>query len=176
MSKEMNVKSAKFNAKPIIAESPLKKMTRDQLKAHVKSLRDKDNELVTGVFQNLENRATGGSKGALVFSYKAYAGDPYEFYELHDGERYQLPRGVVRHLNTNCFYREYHHLNNAALGGNNVAGDTPLRVGVASDGRLQKQQYQASRKVHRFAFHNLEYMEDDGDMAQTNLIEVTTTP
>ena len=66
--------------------------------------------MVTGIFKNLENPATDGGGGSVVFSYKYYPGDENKIYELFDGERYTLPRGVARHLNNNCYYKEYQHL------------------------------------------------------------------
>lgn len=145
------------------------KMTREEMQRHILKMRDRDAEKVTGIFKNLENPATNGGRGAVVFSYKIYPGDEVEVYELLDGERYTLPRGVARHLNNNCFYREYQHL----PGEHGVQG---VRQGGVPDGRLSKQNLQASRKVHRYAFHSLEYMDDDGDMYPANLVEVTVAP
>lgn len=144
------------------------KITRDEAQAQIRRMRDRDAELVTGIFKNLENPATAGGRGAVLFSYKAYPGDEYVQYELLDGERYQLPRGVARHLNNNCWYREYQHCQNDL-------GLQGVRQGAA-DGRLKTGGMQMSRKVHRYAFHSLEYMDDDGDMRPANLLEVTMTP
>jgi hypothetical protein len=147
-----------------VAQEKNKKMTREQMAKHIENMRARDSELVSGIFKNLENPASGSSRGSVAFAYKLYPGDQ-EFYELTDGERYTLPRGVARHLNVNCFYREYQHLPGEF-------GQTGMR-GAAPDGRLHTTNMQMSRKVHRFAFHSLEYMDDDGDMTPTNLVEVT---
>lgn len=144
-----------------------KKITKDELAKQIKRMRDRDAEIVTGVFKNLENPAGNGGRGALMFGYKAYQHDPLVKYELLDGERYALPRGVARHLNTNCYYKEYQHLPGEF-------GTQGIRAGV-SDGKLKAQNMQASRKVHRYAFHSLEYM-DDEDFTQPNLTEVTVSP
>ena len=80
-----------------------KKITREELARQIKKNRDRDAELVTGVFKNLENPATNGGRGSVVFSYKFYSDDPNTVYELCDGERYTLSRGVARHLNNNCY-------------------------------------------------------------------------
>jgi hypothetical protein len=151
-----------------VQPEPVKKVGRDELAKQIRKMRDRDSEMVSGIFKNLENPAVGGSKGSVVFSYKAYPGDEAVVYELWDGERYTLPRGVARHLNNNCFYREYQHLAGES-------GITGVR-GAAADGRLQTQSMQASRKVHRFAFHSLEFMEDDADMNPVDITEVTITP
>jgi len=151
--------------------SPLnqKKISREELAKQIRKMRDRDAEMVTGIFKNLENPATNGGRGSVIFSYKFYPGEQSEVYELYDGERYTLPRGVARHLNNNCFYKEYQHLPGEY-------GQTGIRGGVSSDGRLQTSTYQAAKKVHRYAFHSLEYMDDDVDMYPSNLVEVTTSP
>lgn len=146
----------------------VKKMTREDLAKQIRKMRDRDAEMVSGIFKNLENPASGSSRGTLVFSYCAYPGEENAIYELVDGERYTLPRGVARHLNNACFYREYQHLPGEA-------GMSGIRGG-AHDGRLNAQNMQMSRKVHRYAFHSLEFMDDDADMRPTNLVEVTAAP
>ena len=149
-------------------QSPVKKMTREEVAKDIQRMRDRDAEKVTGIFKNLENPAGNGGRGAVLFSYKCYPGDDNEVYELLDGERYTLPRGVARHLNTNCFYREYQHMDGQR-------GADGIRQGAA-DGRLQAASMQMSRKVHRYAFHSLEFMDDDLDMIPSNLTEVTVSP
>lgn len=144
------------------------KISKEDFAKQIRKMRDRDAEKVTGIFKNLENPANSGSRGSLVFSYKIYPGDPNEVYELLDGERYSLPRGVARHLNNNCYYREYNHLPGEF-------GQTGIRAGAA-DGRLQTTTIQTSRKVHRYAFHSLEYMDDDSEMTPSRLIEATLIP
>jgi len=159
------IKSPYLNQQATAAIKP-KKITRQELDKQIKGMRDRDAELVVGIFKNLENPANSGGRGAVRFGYRAYKQDEYEFYELLDGERYQLPRGVARHLNNNCFYREYQHLQGEF-------GDTGMRAAASPDGRLKTQQMQMSKKIHRYAFHSLEYMDDDSDMYPSNLLEVT---
>lgn len=162
------IQSGRFN---IPVRNTVDKLTREELAKKIKRMRDRDAELVVGIFKNLENPAVGGSRGSVLFGYKAYHNDPYEMYELVDGERYQLPRGVARHLNNNCYYKEYEHMKGEF-------GSTGVRQGSAgaADGRLKGQQLQMSRKIHRYAFHSLEYMDDDADMMPSGLVEVTVTP
>jgi len=148
--------------------SPKPKITREELSRQIRKMRDRDAEKVSGIFKNLENPATAGGRGSVMFGYKAYPGDPYEFYELCDGERYTLPRGVARHLNNNCNYKEYQHLPGEF-------GQQGIRS-AAHDGRMDTSKMQMARKVHRYAFHSLEYMDDDIDMMPSNIVEVTTTP
>lgn len=146
-----------------------RKITREELAKQIKKMRDRDAEMVTGIFKNLENPATNGGRGSVVFSYKYYPGEDNTVYELFDGERYTIPRGVARHLNNNCFYREYNHLPGEF-------GQQGIRAGANPDGRLQSNSLQMSKKVHRYAFHSLEYMDDDVDMYPSNLVEVTVSP
>lgn len=150
-------------------QSTVKKISREELAKQIKKMRDRDSELVTGIFKNLENPATNGGRGSVVFSYKYYPGQENEVYELCDGERYTLPRGVARHLNNNCFYKEYQHLPGEF-------GQTGIRGGISSDGRIQTNSLQMAKKVHRYAFHSLEYMDDDVDMYPANLVEVSASP
>ena len=146
-----------------------KKITREELAKQIRKMRDRDSEMVTGIFKNLENPATNGGRGSVIFSYKYYPGQENEVYELWDGERYTLPRGVARHLNNNCYYKEYQHLPGEF-------GQQGIRGGASADGRLQTSSLQMAKKVHRYAFHSLEYMDDDADMYPTNLVEVETSP
>lgn len=150
------------------AEKQQPKISKTEAAKRIAKQRERDAELVTGIFRNLENPAQNGSRGVLSFGYKAYPGDDYVFYELADNERYTIPRGVARHLNNNCFYREYQHLDGEF-------GSEGLR-GAAPDGKLCTKNMQASRKVHRCQFNNLDFMGDDVEMRPADLIEVTTVP
>lgn len=161
----------KPEVKSPVSNQPTKpnKISREELAKQIKKMRDRDAEIVSGVFKNLENPAVNGGRGSVVFNYKYYPGDEYTAYELWDGERYSLPRGVARHLNNNCFYKEYQHLPGEF-------GQQGVRSGVNADGRLQSQSFQQAKKVHRYAFHSLEYMDDDSDMYPSNLVEVSVSP
>lgn len=140
-----------------------KKMTKVDVAKQIPNWRSRDAELVTGIFKNLETRG-----GSVTFNYKAYPGDDFRTYHLMDGERYSIPRGVARHLNNNCFYKEYKHLKGEF-------GDTGVR-GAFNDGRLKAENMQMAQKVHRYAFHSMEFMDDDIDMKQSDLVEVTVSP
>ena len=141
------------------------KITREELSRQLQKRRERDEELVSGIFKNNEDPAKSGGRGKLVFSYKFYKDQPYEVYELFDGEKYTLPRGVARHLNNYCYYKQYQQLPGA---------DAGVATAINPDGRLNTTlSMQASKKIHRFAFHSLEYMDDDIDMYPANIIEVT---
>jgi hypothetical protein len=156
---------AKIEAKKQNVQQGPRKMSKEDLARHIKSMKDRDSEMVSGVFKNLENPARGGSLGSVTFPYKAYEGDEVVIYEFYDGERYTIPRGVARHLNNDCYTREY-----GLLPGE--FGKEGLRT-AAHDGRLQTAAKQTSKKIHRFAFHSLEYTDDERDMYPADLIEVT---
>jgi len=142
------------------------KVSRDELAKQIERMRVRDSEMVTGIFKNLEAPAQNGGKGALQFGFKKYPGDEYAFYEFWDGERYTIPRGVAHHLNTNCFTREYQHLPGEF-------GQHGVRTGFPDEkGRMQKNIPQMSRKIFRFNFSSLEYMDEDNSMFPADLVEV----
>lgn len=139
--------------KPVVEQ--VKKMTKEELLRRIPEMRARDARLVTGIF---ENRETPG--GGVRFNFKMYKGDEYVTYELFDGERYQLPYGVARHLNNSCFFREWSHL------------PSEMAYNAVADGRMQPVgKMMESKKKHRFSFRSLEYMDDDADFNPVNLIE-----
>ncbi len=58
-----------------------------------------DKRLVKGTFQ--DNELKGGK---ITFPFKKYKGDDVVHYTLQDGQEYELPLGVVKHLNNGCAY------------------------------------------------------------------------
>jgi len=146
----------------------INKITREELAKKIENMRAKDAELVTGIFKNLENPATAGGRGSVMFGYHAYPNDDFVMYELWDGEKYTLPRGVARHLNNNCYFKEYQQLP-GELGQSGVREAIP-------DGKLNRNSMQMAKKIHRFAFHSLEYMDDDPEMIPVDITEVTVSP
>lgn len=132
------------------------RVSRDEAAKNLQRMRERDAEMVTGIFKNLENPAVNGSRGALNFTFKLYGGDEFVHYELLDGERYTIPRGVARHLNNNCWYIEHQHQPGQS-------GATGVRHGVPTDGIHRSPEPYHFKKVHRFAFHALDYMDDGFD-------------
>lgn len=152
------IKSAVMTGRAVINHRPEQKMTKEEFAKQIRKLRDRDSEMVTGIFKNLETPG-GGAR----FMYKQYPGDDFVAYELFDGQAYRIPRGVARHLNNNCFYWEYQHMNGES-------GEQGLRLSPV-DARMGKtDSYTTRRKVHRFAFHSLEYMEEE---APVDIVEVS---
>lgn len=165
MSKQ-EIKSGRMNE---VKKAPVK-ATKEEMRKQLENMRARDAELITGTFRNLENQANAGSKGAIAFGVKLYPGDPFEFYELHDGERYSLPRGVVKHLKQGCFYKEYQQLTDEL--GQNTGMTTAMH-----DGRLKTKNMQAARKIHRFDFNTLDFNDEDiSDLKRVDLVEVTVSP
>jgi len=145
-----------------------KKMDSAELARKLANDRDRDAEMITGIFRNLENPISSGSSGVAEFRLKLHKGDTFQYYRLIDGERYRLPRGVVRHLRQNCYYKQYTQSKNNALG-------EGVHVGYA-DGRLRAYEHmQMARKIHRYDFVPLDFMSDDIDLNRSNLVEVTAS-
>ena len=105
-------------------KSPKKK------KINLKYEREKDRELVKGIFHFYELPG-----GVLEFVFKKYEGDPVERFSLVDGQVYSIPLGVAKHLNKNGYYpvHEYEV---------DERGNPSTRIG---------------KKVKRFGFQSLEF-------------------
>lgn len=161
MAISSGVVSAGANARNVKRLSP-----EDVLK-QMKSARDRDAEMVTGIFHNIE--APGMS---VEFSYKMYPGDDNVTYSLLHGEKYRIPRGVARHLSTNCYLKEYVDLPN--LEGVKASTVDYGRLGMASDGIMRNAtEMKIIKKHQRFAFLSMEFSDDDNlDLQPSNLVEV----
>jgi hypothetical protein len=141
-----------------------KKTKEDAFKAR-EARRERDNELITGIFRYIERPGN-----ALRFRFKKYAGDDYKQYKLIDGERYKLPRMVARHLNKDVYYMKYKH----------IPGFGGMQGGVAPEGnRFNDGLYTSDKgmhfqeKVHRCEFRSLEFSDEDLDASPPNITMVT---
>lgn len=76
-----------------------KSAVQEQPKINLKWMRDKDREMVRGIFHFHE--VPGGT---LKFSFRKYKEDPVEDFEMCDGQIYTIPLGVAKHLNKNVNY------------------------------------------------------------------------
>lgn len=114
-------------------------------KPNLKYMREKDREMVKGIFRFHEV-----PNGTVSFSFKAYKEDPVENYTFVDGEIYSIPLGVAKHLNKNCSYPVHAFAQDAE--GKNV-----VKVG---------------HKVQRMSFQSLEFVDMDDDFAPSNLVTV----
>jgi len=103
-------------------------------KPSLKYQRDKDREMVKGIFKFYE------CPGAeLSFVYKAYKEDPVERFDLIDGKIYSIPLGVAKHLNKNGCYPIHQYLKDED-------GKVSMKIG---------------QKVRRFGFQSLEFVDVD---------------
>lgn len=90
----------------------MKQVTKESVKSdgqtaaiHFKeSQKEQDQKMVKGIFRCFEPR--GGS--ALV-PYRRYKDEPIRTYKMRDGEIYEIPLGLARHLRDNCNYIEHEH-------------------------------------------------------------------
>lgn len=64
-----------------------------------------ESKLVKGIFRCHEPRG-----GSVTFSFRKYKWDAVKTYTMVDGEEYEIPLSVARHLNNNCNYFEHTHI------------------------------------------------------------------
>ena len=107
--------------------------TRKITPEEMRKMREKDHKVVKGIFRCYEPRG-----GSFTFSYKKYKGDDVLQYTLVDGETYDLPLMVAKHLNTNCWYPKHSHVLDAN-------GNTSVEIG---------------KKIKRCSFESLEFYAD----------------
>lgn len=84
------------------------KITAEQRKKSselIEKKRIEDSKLVKGVFKNSE--CPGGD---LTFAICLYKGDPVRIYHFVDGESYEIPLGVAKHINRQCKYKRSKYL------------------------------------------------------------------
>lgn len=145
-----------------------RKPTKSEVMKKVETQRERDHELVTGIFRFNEHTGKGAT---LHFRFKKYAGDDFVQYALTDGERYKLPRMVARHLNQNVHYLEYRHLpGEHGKEGMRAAynnGQSAQNTGAVLAGQMY-----SVDKIPRCEFRSLEFMDEDLDMIPANITEV----
>lgn len=122
-------------------------------KGNLKYQRDKDREPVKGIFRFYE--APGGT---LSFCFRGYKEDPIEQFALKDGEVYTLPLGIAKHLNKSGCYPEYEFFQ----GEKNVVG------AFSPEGHMMR----VSRKIRRYGFQSLEFVDSDDVGTATDIVEV----
>ncbi len=81
-------------------ETP-KKISADELR----KMKEKDHRMVKGIFRCYEPRG-----GAFTFNFKKYRGDQVKKYTMSDGQTYEVPMMVARHLNNDCWYPRHSHV------------------------------------------------------------------
>lgn len=105
-------------------------------------IRDQHRQKVKGMFKFYE--VPGGE---LTFVFLEFKGDPVQHYSLKDGEIYEIPLGVARHLNKNGWYPVHAHEMDSA-------GKSTVRIG---------------QKVRRFGFQSLEFI-DEVDLGEVGSV------
>ena len=122
---------------------------KDAVKPNLKYQRDKDREMVKGIFRFYE--VPGGS---MSFCFKAYKEDPVERFDFLDGETYTIPLGVAKHLNKNGWYPVHQYAVDEV-------GKSLMKIG---------------QKVRRFGFQSLEFIDiDDLNINDKQIVTVEHT-
>lgn len=138
----------RVNEEKALKEMPIKEANKEKNKKSLKYQRDKDREMVKGIFRFFEVPG-----GVLEFSYKAYREDPVEKFTMHDGQMYTIPLGVAKHLNKNMWYPIHGYK-------------------ITEDGKSSQF---INQKVRRCSFQSLEFVDiDDFNTAGNRHIEYVT--
>lgn len=104
-----------------------------------RKMREDDHRIVRGIFRSPE------SSGARIdFSFKKYKGDSVENYSLLDGETYDIPIMVAKHINKNCNYPKHRFI-------------------LDENGNPVKD---IGQMVQRFSFESLEFQEMEEKLAE----------
>lgn len=118
------------------------KVAQTEPSKNARYLRDKDREMVRGIFRFYESPGF-----TLSFSFRKYKEDKTERYDLVDNQIYSIPLGVAKHLNTNGAYPIHTYAKDER-------GNSIQRIG---------------QKIHRFGFQSLEFV-DVEELSQTKQI------
>lgn len=132
----------------VVPENVSAKTAPRKEKQNLQYKRDKNREMVRGIFRYHE--VPGGEMG---FAFREFKGDPIENYLMVDGEMYTIPLGVAKHLNINCWYPQYEYLPGDRIGESGIQGLSANVRGFA--GHVQR----VTKKTHRCAFNSLEFLD-----------------
>jgi hypothetical protein len=110
------------------------KTTQEKKTRDPKKEREQDHKMVKGVFRCYEPMG-----GSFTFNFKKYKGDQVLKYTMVDGEVYEVPMMIAKHLNNNCWYPRHSHVMD-------INGNPTLDVG---------------KKVKRCSFESLAFHEED---------------
>lgn len=157
----------------LIERKDERKLSKADAIKKLEEQREKDHELVTGLFKHNEY-----SGGTLRFRFKKYPRDEYKQYELVDGQRYRIPRMVAYHLNTNVHYLKYSHLDKNLSDTSGMATHAAKmdRQSRFSDGTMgNNQSMYMIEKVKRCQFIPLEFSTDDLGLDSPAIIQVGTS-
>ena len=113
--------------KRVIHTETQKKEAKEKLaKQH-----EEDSKVVKGIFKNLECKG-----GTAQFPWRKYPQDEIEMCRFEDGKAYEIPLGLAKHINNDCFIPRHDYL---------VDENGDRIVGVAE-------------KNHRYQFLSTEFM------------------
>jgi hypothetical protein len=127
-----DIKAAPASEKaPTISAMEAKKQS---VATNLRYQRDKDREMVKGIFKFYEVEG-----GGMSFVFKQYKEDPVERYDFVDGQVYTIPLGVAKHLNKNGWYPVHQFMTDEY-------GKPTMKIG---------------QKVRRFGFNSLEFVDID---------------
>lgn len=79
-------------------------LTSEQKKNYIRCLKEKDSQMVKGIY-----RCMVPMGGSVKFSVLLHKGD-VETYTMKDGEEYEIPLGVAKHLRENCWFPEHGYI------------------------------------------------------------------
>jgi hypothetical protein len=105
--------------------------------------RAEESKLVRGIFRFHE--VPGGQ---MEFMCRKYKGDAIAKYSMKDGEVYEVPLGVARHLNTQCWYPSYAHSDKASQ---QIAGSAAVVI---------------KEKIRRCSFQSLDFVEQEKKLTE----------
>lgn len=107
-----------------------RKLTIEELRKE----REQDHKMVKGIFRCYEPRG-----GSFTFSFKKHKGDEVFTKTMIDGETYEVPLMIAKHLNQNCWYPRHSYILDAN-------GNPTVNVG---------------KKVKRCSFESLEFFNEE---------------
>ncbi len=131
MAEQKLINSTASEKAPTISAMEAKK---ESVKANLRYQRDKDREMVKGIFKFYECEG-----GGMSFVFRVYKDDQVERFDLVDGQIYTIPLGVAKHLNKNGWYPVHAYQTNES-------GIPTMKIG---------------QKVRRFGFQSLEFVDID---------------
>ena len=71
----------------------------------LEKMRKDANKMVKGVFRCHEPRG-----GTVTLVWREYKGDPMRQWTFVDGNEYEIPKGLAKHLNEHCGYHQHSHI------------------------------------------------------------------
>jgi len=103
-------------------------------KSSYESSLEKDARIVKGMFKCNEQQG-----GMLTFHFRKYKEIPIKTYTFFDGQIYEIPYMVAKHINNNCWYPIHKYLKDET-------GSVHSRIG---------------EKIKRYSFIPLDFMEEE---------------